>query len=101
LAVKHELEDVDGVGPATVEKLRAAGITSVEALAVTPPRTLVEIADITEEKASTITQSARALLNIKFTTARDVLSKRGNIGFKRQDRRQWTTSLGRVLRPKP
>jgi DNA repair protein RadA len=81
LAVKHELEDVDGVGPATVEKLRAAGITSVEALAVTPPRTLVEIADITEEKASTITQSARALLNIKFTTARDVLTKRGNIGF--------------------
>lgn len=81
MAVKHELEDVDGVGPATVEKLRAAGITSVEALAVTPPRTLVEIADLTEEKASTIAQSARALLNIKFTTARDVLSKRGNIGF--------------------
>jgi len=81
LAVRHELEDIDGVGPATVEKLRAAGITTVESLAVTPTRTLVEIADLTEEKASVITQNARALLNIKFTTAKEVLSKRSNIGL--------------------
>ncbi|MEM3484201.1 MAG: helix-hairpin-helix domain-containing protein, partial [Candidatus Methanomethyliaceae archaeon] len=81
MALRHELEDVEGVGPATAEKLRSVGITSVEALAVTPPRTLVEIAELTEEKASIITQNARALLNIKFTTAKDVLSKRANIGF--------------------
>lgn len=81
MAIRHELEDVEGVGPATAEKLRSVGITSVEALAVTPTRTLVEIAELTEEKASIITQNARALLNIKFTTAKDVLSKRANIGF--------------------
>ncbi len=81
MALRHELEDVEGVGPATAEKLRSVGITSVEALAVTPTRTLVEIAELTEEKASVITQNARALLNIKFTTAKDVLSKRANIGF--------------------
>jgi len=81
LAVKHELEDVEGVGPATIEKLKIAGILSVEALAVTPTRTLVEIADLTEEKASSITQNARSLLNIRFTTAKDVLSKRQNIGY--------------------
>ncbi|HRR54507.1 MAG TPA: helix-hairpin-helix domain-containing protein, partial [Candidatus Methanomethylicus sp.] len=81
MAVKHELEDVEGVGPATIEKLKIAGILSVEALAVTPTRTLVEIADLTEEKASSITQNARSLLNIRFTTAKDVLSKRQNIGY--------------------
>lgn len=81
MAIRHELEDVEGVGPATAEKLRSVGITTVEALAVTPPRTLVEVAELTEEKASIITQNARALLNIKFTTAKDVLSKRANIGF--------------------
>jgi DNA repair protein RadA len=81
LAVKHELEDVEGVGPATIEKLKVAGILSVEALAVTPTRTLVEIADLTEEKASSITRNARSLLNIRFTTAKDVLSKRQNIGY--------------------
>lgn len=81
MAVKHELEDVEGVGPATIEKLKVAGILSVEALAVTPTRTLVEIADLTEEKASLITRNARSLLNIRFTTAKDVLSKRQNIGY--------------------
>jgi len=81
LAVKHELEDVEGVGPATIEKLKIAGILSVEALAVTPTRTLVEIADLTEEKAGSITRNARSLLNIRFTTAKDVLSKRQNIGY--------------------
>jgi len=81
LAVKHELEDVEGIGPATIEKLKIAGILSVEALAVTPTRMLVEVADLTEEKASSITKNARSLLNIRFTTAKDVLSKRQNIGY--------------------
>ncbi len=81
MAVKHELEDVEGVGPATIEKLKIAGILSVEALAVTPTRMLVEVADLTEEKASSITKNARSLLNIRFTTAKDVLSKRQNIGY--------------------
>jgi DNA repair protein RadA len=81
LAIRHELEDIEGVGPATIEKLKAAGIMSVESLAVTPSRQLVEIADLTEEKAGLITRNARSLLNIRFTTAKDVLSKRNNIGF--------------------
>jgi DNA repair protein RadA len=81
LAVKHELEDVEGVGPATIEKLKIAGILSVEALAVTPTRTLVEVADLTEEKAGSITRNARSLLNIRVTTATDVLSKRQNIDY--------------------
>ncbi|MDH5806987.1 MAG: DNA repair and recombination protein RadA [Candidatus Methanomethylicaceae archaeon] len=81
MSFKYRLEDVEGVGPATAEKLRAAGITTVEALAVTPVKALVEIADISEDKAATITQNARSLLNIKFTTAKEVLSKRSNIGY--------------------
>jgi len=91
------LEDVEGVGPATAEKLRSVGITSVEALAVTPPRTLVEIAELTEEKASIITQNARALLNIKFTTAKDVLSKRANIGFITTGTKSLDNLLGRGI----
>jgi DNA repair protein RadA len=78
---KYKLEDVEGIGPATAEKLRAAGITTVEALAVTPVRTLVEIADISEDKAAEITQNARNLLSIRFTTAKEVLSRRSNIGY--------------------
>jgi len=95
LSEKQELEDIDGVGPATVEKLKAAGITSVESLAVTPIRALVEIADITEEKASTITQNARAMLNIKFTTAKDVLTKRNSIGAITTGSKAFDNLLGR------
>ncbi|MEN3006069.1 MAG: DNA repair and recombination protein RadA [Candidatus Methanosuratincola petrocarbonis] len=97
LSVKHELEDVDGVGPATIEKLKAAGISTVEALAVAPTRLLVEIADLTEEKASTITRNARALLNIRFTTAKEVLSRRGNIGYLTTGSRSIDALLGRGL----
>lgn len=81
MTYKYKLEDVEGIGPATAEKLRAAGITTVEALAVTPVRTLVEIADISEDKAAEITQNARNLLSIRFTTAKEVLSRRSNIGY--------------------
>lgn len=97
MSVKHELEDVEGVGPATVEKLKAAGIMSVEALAVAPTRQLIEIADLTEEKASTITRNARALLNIKFSTAKDVLSKRNNIGYLTTGSKAIDTLLGKGL----
>ncbi|MCQ5337757.1 MAG: DNA repair and recombination protein RadA [Candidatus Methanomethylicia archaeon] len=81
MTYKYKLEDVEGIGPATAEKLRAAGITTVEALAITPVRTLVEIADISEDKAAEITQNARNLLSIRFTTAKEVLSRRSNIGY--------------------
>ena len=33
-----ELEKLEGVGSATAGKLRAAGMTTVEAVAVTPPK---------------------------------------------------------------
>ena len=95
MSEKHELEDIEGIGPATAEKLRAAGITSVESLAVTPTRQLTEIADITEEKASVVTQAARAMLNIKFTTAKEILSRRGNIGFITTGSKSVDTLLGK------
>lgn len=78
-ASKLRLEDVEGVGPATAEKLRSAGITTVELLAMTPPRVIAEEAGIPEERAAQIAQKARELLGISFTTAREVLEKRAKI----------------------
>ena len=81
MSMKYDLRDIEGIGPATLEKLKSAGITTVEALAVTPPRLLMELADITEDKAHKLTQRARELLGISFTTAREVLEKRNKIGY--------------------
>ena len=36
-----ELEEIEGIGKATAKRLREAGYTSVEALAVTPARELM------------------------------------------------------------
>jgi len=36
------LEDVEGVGPSKAAALREMGITTIEALAVTPPREMME-----------------------------------------------------------
>ncbi|MCS7385763.1 MAG: DNA repair and recombination protein RadA [archaeon GB-1867-005] len=76
----HALELVRGIGPATASKLREIGITSAEALAVTPPRTISEALGISEKMAIQICKNARELLNITFITAEEYLENRMKIG---------------------
>src|ERR1700691_5566895 len=54
------LTDLAGVGPKTIEKLEAAGITSVEKLADMTPEQLVEIPGIGEKMVEKIHQSVAA-----------------------------------------
>jgi transcription termination/antitermination protein NusA len=54
------LSELQGVGPKTVEKLEAAGITSIEKLADMTPEQLVEIPGIGEKMVEKIHQSVQA-----------------------------------------
>ena len=54
------LSELKGVGPKTIEKLEAAGITSVEKLADMTPEQLVEIPGIGEKMVEKIHQSVAA-----------------------------------------
>jgi len=54
------LTELQGVGPKTIEKLEAAGITSVEKLADMTPEQLVEIPGIGEKMVEKIHQSVAA-----------------------------------------
>ncbi len=54
------LSDLAGVGPKTIEKLEAAGITSIEKLADMTPEQLVEIPGIGEKMVEKIHQSVAA-----------------------------------------
>jgi N utilization substance protein A len=54
------LADLAGVGPKTIEKLEAAGITSIEKLADMTPEQLVEIPGIGEKMVEKIHQSVAA-----------------------------------------
>src|ERR1700729_1382118 len=63
------LTDLKGVGPKTVEKLEAAGISSIEKLADMTPEQLVEIPGIGEKMVEKIHQSVAAYFEALETAA--------------------------------
>jgi len=50
--LSEELENMRGVGPATAERLRRAGFTTLESIAVTPLRELMAKAGLGENTVS-------------------------------------------------
>jgi len=78
---EHEITDIRGVGKATAQKLKEAGFTTVESIAVTPARVLAEVLGISEERAARIAQAARELLGIRFITAEEYWDKRQNVQY--------------------
>ncbi len=75
------LEDLPGVGPATAEKLREAGFTTIEAVAVASPGELVAAAEVGEATAAKIIAAAREAADIGgFETGDQVLERRKLVG---------------------
>ncbi len=76
-----DLEDLPGVGPAIAEKLREAGYTTIEAVAVASPQELSAVAEIGESKAMQIIAAARKLANMGgFESGEKLLERRQSIG---------------------
>src|SRR3972149_10775166 len=77
------IEDLAGVGPATAEKLREAGINDLMSLAVASPGDLQELAEIGEAAAKKIIAAARDAADVGgFGTGGGVLG-RGKSGAQR------------------
>ncbi|MDL2261464.1 DNA repair and recombination protein RadA [Methanimicrococcus sp. OttesenSCG-928-J09] len=75
------LEDLPGVGPATAEKLKDAGFTTIEAVAVASPAELGATAEIGESTAAKIINAARQAADIGgFETGDMVFERRQHIG---------------------
>lgn len=75
------IEDLPGVGPATADKLKEAGFSTIEAIAVASPAELVLVADMGESTASKIISAARQAANVGgFETGDVVLDRRKQIG---------------------
>jgi len=70
------IEDLNGVGSATAEKLRSAGFWTIASIAVTPARELVELTGLGHQTASKIGETARAFLGADFSTAAELLKKK-------------------------
>ncbi len=75
----YGLEDLDGVGPAMSSKLRSAGLTTVEAIAVTPPREVAQKTGIGFNTVLNIVAAARKSACVDFITAEELWKKRQNL----------------------
>jgi DNA repair protein RadA len=76
---KYELlEDLQGIGPATSQKLQELGFHTVESLAMATAREL-EPAGIGEKKALGIIRAARSSISVSFVRADELLKVRQNV----------------------
>lgn len=73
------VEDLPGVGPATVEKLSNGGYSDLLSVAVATPGELVGVAEISETTAKKVIAIARANLQMDFESGEEVLEKRNNV----------------------
>ena len=70
------VEDLPGIGPATLEKLQNAGFSDLMSIAVATPGELVGVADISEATAKKVICIARANMELKFESGEDLLQRR-------------------------
>ncbi|MDH5438943.1 MAG: helix-hairpin-helix domain-containing protein, partial [Candidatus Bathyarchaeota archaeon] len=70
---------LDGVGPAMASKLRSAGLTTVEAIVVTPPREIAKKTGIGFNTVLNIVAAARKSACVDFITAEELWKKRQNM----------------------
>ncbi len=76
-----DLEDLPNVGPAIAEKLREAGFSTIEAVAVASPAELSAAAEIGESTAAKIVAAARKMANIGgFESGEKILERRRKVG---------------------
>lgn len=71
--------DLPGVGPATAEKLSAAGFDTLMAIAVATPGEMVEAAGVSEAVARKMIQGARSSMEMGFISGEDILKKRAKV----------------------
>jgi len=92
---KRSVESLPGVGEATAEKLREAGYTTIESLAVATVAELREAAEIGEVQAKKIIAAARKAAEIgAFLTADKVLERRKTVGWITTGSKQLDALLG-------
>ncbi len=73
------VSDLPGVGPSTAEKLAAAGIDTLLAVAVASLGNLVTESGVSESVARKMIQAARDMMDMGFETADTILEKRQNV----------------------
>jgi DNA repair protein RadA len=74
--MSEDLESLNGVGSTTASKLRTSGYTTIEAVAVTPPREIMEKTNLGFNTILKIQEAARQMITTDFKTAHEFYEKR-------------------------
>ncbi len=90
-----DIEELPGVGPATAQKLRDAGYTTLLAIAVASPDAIAEAAEIGRSTAAKIINAAREMADVGgFETGDVLLERRKNINKLTTSSRAFDDLLG-------
>ena len=73
------VKSLPGVGDATLSKLIKAGFDSLEAIAYTPPKIIIDESGIGEKTTAKLIKASMEKLKIGFKSAEDIWEKRKNI----------------------
>jgi DNA repair protein RadA len=76
---EQTLNDLPGVGPATIEKLEAVGYTDLMSIAVATPGQLVEVTGMGDATAKKLIAIARNSLQMGFESGEELLKKRDQV----------------------
>ena len=74
------LEDLPGIGPTTAEKLRGAGIDTLDKIATMSPHELSELSGINVDKATEAIKAANDAVTLNYQTGTQVSAKRKDLG---------------------
>lgn len=75
-----DLEDLPGIGSATAEKLREAGIDTIEKVATSSPHDLSDLTGISVDAAKKAIDAAKQATTIEYETGEQVFEKRKALG---------------------
>ncbi len=76
---EQTLNDLPGVGPATIEKLQVVGYNDLMAVAVATPGEIIDATGMTQAAAKKVIAGARASLDMGFESGIELLEKRSKI----------------------
>jgi DNA repair protein RadA len=74
------LEDLPGIGPTTAEKLKAAGIDTLDKIATMSPHELSELSGINVDRAAEAIKAANDAVTLNYQTGTQVSVKRKDLG---------------------
>ena len=89
-----EAGSLEGVASTTLKKLHKAGLVTLESIAVTPPRQIVELTGMGADTALKVNALARLKVDPGFVSATEVLEMRGHMRRCRTGSNQLNRILG-------